>query len=84
MFLPTSTSAMSMERISNAVPASSPFARTVLEIRSGFSNTALWEVADPIVLTIPSPTRARIVSSPAPPTRRLTFARTVIRASASS
>jgi len=41
MFLPTSTSAMSMERISKAVPASSPFASTVLEIRSGFSSTAL-------------------------------------------
>ena len=37
-----------------------------------------------MVLTIPSPTRARIVSSPAPPTSRLMLARTVTRASASS
>ncbi len=84
MFLPTSTSAMSIDRISNAVPASSPFARTVFEMLSGFSSTALWLAAEPIVLTIPSPTRARIVSSPAPPTRRLMLARTVTRARASS
>ena len=84
MFFPTSTSAMSMERISNAVPESSPFASTVLEMLSGFSSTALWDEADPIVDTIPSPTRARIVSSPAPPTRRLMFARTVTRAVAMS
>ena len=37
-----------------------------------------------MVLTIPSPTRARIVSSPAPPTSRLMLARTVTRASARS
>ena len=34
---------------------------------------------EPIVVTMPSPTRARIVSSPAPPTRRSMFARTVTR-----
>jgi hypothetical protein len=33
---------------------------------------------------MPSPTRARIVSSPAPPTSRLMFARTVTRAIAIS
>src|SRR5215210_3397421 len=49
MFLPTSTSAMSIERISKAVPASRPLARTVLEMRSGFSSTALWDDADPSV-----------------------------------
>jgi len=32
-----------------------------------------------MVVTIPSPTLARIVSSPAPPTRRSIFARTVTR-----
>ncbi len=35
MLSPTSMSAMSIERISNAVPASSPFSRTRLEIRVG-------------------------------------------------
>ena len=63
MFLPMSMSAISIDNISNAVPASSPLANTVLEIISGFSNTALWLVAEPIVVTIPSPTRASIVSS---------------------
>ena len=61
-----------------------PSTSTVLEIKSGFSSTFLWDSAEPIVLTIPSPTRARIVSSPAPPTSRLMLARTVIRASARS
>ena len=84
MFFPTSTSAMSIERISKAVPESSPLARTVFEIASGFSRTSLWEFAEPMEETIPSPTRARIVSSPAPPTRRLMFARTVTRAWAMS
>src|SRR6476660_3884089 len=41
MLSPTSTSAMSIERISNAVLLSSPLARTVLEMRSGFSSTSL-------------------------------------------
>ena len=53
-------------------------------MRSGFSSTALCEAAEPIVLTMPSPTRARIVSSPAPPTSRLMLARTVTRATARS
>ena len=70
MLRPTSTSAMSMERISNAVPASSPLLSTVRLIRSGFSSTALCVSAEPTVVTMPSPTRATIVSSPAPPTSR--------------
>ena len=61
MLLPTSTSAMSIERISNAVPESKPFARTALVIKSGFSRTALWLSADPIALTMASPTRAMTV-----------------------
>lgn len=68
MFLPTSTSAISIERISKAVPESSPLSKTVLEIESGFSKTFLCDSADPTVVTIPSPTLARTVSSPAPPT----------------
>ncbi len=80
MFLPTSTSAISIERISNAVPASSPLLSTIREILSGFSNTTLCVSAEPMVVTIPSPTRARIVSSPAPPTSRSILARTVTRA----
>ena len=70
-------SAISMDNISNAVPASKPLARTVLDMVSGFSNTALWVLAEPMVVTIPSPTRARIVSSPAPPTNCAIFALTV-------
>src|SRR5690606_38456448 len=34
MLLPTSTSALSIDRISNAVPASNPFSRTTREILS--------------------------------------------------
>jgi len=79
-----STSAMSMETISNAVPASRPRASTVLEMSSGFSSTRAWVSLLPIVLTMPSPTRAMIVSSPAPPTRRPMFVRTVTRALAST
>ena len=75
---------MSMERISKAVPESSPLASTVLEILSGFSSTALCEAAEPIVETMPSPTRAMIVSSPAPPTSRSMLVRTVTRAIALS
>jgi hypothetical protein len=41
MFFPTSTSAMSIERISKAVPASRPRLSTALEMLSGFSSTAL-------------------------------------------
>ena len=77
IFLPISTSAISIDRISNAVPLSRPFARTVLEIRSGFSSTALWLLEEPTVVTIPSPTRAMMVSSPAPPTSLARFALTV-------
>jgi len=62
------------------VPESSPFWSTVLEIRSGFSSTCLCVSAEPMVVTMPSPTRAMIVSSPAPPTRRSMLARTVTRA----
>ncbi len=60
---------------SKAVPASRPLAKTVREIRSGFSSTALWLSAEPTVVTMPSPTRAMMVSSPAPPTRRSMLAR---------
>ena len=42
-------SAMSMDKISNAVPLSNPLSRTVLEIRSGFSKTLLWSCAEPTV-----------------------------------
>ena len=53
------TSAISIERISYAVPESRPLSKTTLEIESGFSRTALWVAAEPIVVTIPSPTLAR-------------------------
>ena len=66
-----------MDRISNAVPESSPFSNTNREMVSGFSSTSLWELAEPMDVTIPSPTRAKIVSSPAPPTSCRMFARTV-------
>ena len=68
MFLPISMSAISIDKISKAVPASKPLRSTSLEIESGFSRTDLWFSEEPIDETIPSPTRARIVSSPAPPT----------------
>jgi len=80
MFVPTSTSAISIERISNAVPASNPLANTTFEILSGFSRTSLCDLLEPIVETIPSPTLARIVASVAPPTNLSKFALTVIRA----
>ena len=51
---------------------------------SGFSSTSLWVAAEPMVLTMPSPTRAMIVSSPAPPTSRSMLVRTVTRATAMS
>ena len=57
-----------MDNISYAVPASSPLPRTSFEILSGFSSTSLCDLDDPIEDTIPSPTLAKIVSSPAPPT----------------
>ena len=77
MLRPTSMSAMSMDKISKAVPASRPLPSTVLEMRSGFSSTSLWVWEEPTVVTMPSPTRAMMVSSPAPPTRRSMLARTV-------
>ncbi len=77
-------SAISIERISNAVPASRPFSSTTREIESGFSSTILCDAAEPIDETIPSPTRASTVSSPAPPTSCLMLARTVTRALAMS
>ena len=80
MFLPISMSAISIDKISKAVPASKPLRSTSLEIESGFSSTDLWFSEEPIDETIPSPTRARIVSSPAPPTNCLMLARTVTRA----
>ena len=82
MLLPMSTSAMSIDRISHAVPESSPRSSTYLEMLSGFSSTSLWVSDDPIDETVPSPTRAMTVSSPAPPTRRSMLARTVTRATA--
>jgi len=84
IFLPMSMSAISIERISNAVPESSPFSRTTLEMESGFSSTSLCESADPMEDTTPSPTLASTVSSPAPPTSCLIFARTVTLAFAIS
>ncbi len=69
-----------MDKISNAVPASRPLPNTVREMRSGFSNTSVCSSEEPTVVTIPSPTRAIIVASPAPPTRRSILARTVTRA----
>ena len=84
MLRPTSTSAISIDKISNAVPASRPLFNTVCEIESGFSSTSLCDAAEPTVVTIPSPTRAMMVSSPAPPTSLSMFARTVTRAFALS
>ena len=84
MLRPTSTSAMSMERISKAVPASKPLLSTVRLMESGFSSTCLWFSLEPTVVTMPSPTRAMTVSSPAPPTRRSMLVRTVTRALARS
>jgi len=52
---------------------------TFLEMWSGFSSTSLWLADEPMVLTMPSPTRAMIVSSPAPPTSRSMLVRTVTR-----
>ena len=70
-------SAMSMDRISKAVPASRPLVSTTLEIDSGLSSTSAWLSAEPMDETMPSPTRASTVSSPAPPTSWLIFALTV-------
>ncbi len=62
------------------MPESRPLLSTMREILSGFSSTSLCVSAEPMVVTMPSPTRAMIVSSPAPPTNRLRLARTVTRA----
>jgi hypothetical protein len=51
--------------------------RAGMEMVSGFSRTCSWVSAEPMALTIPSPTRAMIVSSVAPPTRRSRLVRTV-------
>ena len=67
MLSPTSMSAMSIETISKAVCESSRRASTALEMRSGFSSTCVCESDEPMALTMPSPTRAMIVSSVAPP-----------------
>ena len=67
MLSPTSMSAMSIDTISKAVCESSRRASTALEMRSGFSSTSVCVSAEPIALTMPSPTRAMIVSSVAPP-----------------
>ena len=44
----------------------------------------MWLADEPIVLTMPSPTRAMMVSSPAPPTSRSMLVRTVTRDTAMS
>jgi hypothetical protein len=84
MFAPTSISATSIETISNAVWASSELLSTACEIWLGFARTSVWCSAEPMALTMPSPTRAMIVSSVAPPTRRSSLVRTVTRARARS
>ena len=84
MFSPTSMSAMSTETISKAVCESSELCSTVCVIMFGLASTSLWSWAEPIALTIPSPTRAMIVSSVAPPTSRSSLVRTVTRALARS
>ena len=73
-------SAMSIETIWNAVWASSPRSSTALEIVSGCSITSKWLSADPIEVMMPSPTRAMIVSSVAPPISCWRLVRTVTRA----
>ena len=73
-----------MDNISNAVPESRPLLSTDLEMLSGFSNTSEYVWAEPIALTIPSPTLAIIVSSVAPPTKPGIFVRTVTLALAFS
>ena len=80
MFSPTSMSAMSIETIWKAVWASRPRWRTALEIVSGCSMTSKWLSAEPIDVMIPSPTRAMIVSSVAPPMSCEMLVRTVTRA----
>ena len=80
MFWPTSMSAMSIETISKAVCASRPRCNTAFEMRSGFSITCRWLSDEPMAVMMPSPTRAMIVSSVAPPISCSMFVRTVTRA----
>ena len=82
--MPTSKSAISIDNISNAVPESNPLLRTDLDMLSGFSSTSEYVCAEPMALTIPSPTLAIIVSSVAPPTKPGIFVRTVTLALAFS
>ena len=63
MFAPTSISATSIDTISNAVCESSALCSTACEIRLGLASTSVWCSAEPMALTMPSPTRAMIVSS---------------------
>ena len=56
-------SAISIETISNAVCESSRRSNTAREMRSGFSSTSECVAEEPIAETMPSPTRAMIVSS---------------------
>ena len=84
MLAPTSISATSMETISNAVWESREFFKTACEIELGLASTSVWCSAPPMALTMPSPTRAMIVSSVAPPTSRSSLVRTVTRARALS
>jgi hypothetical protein len=69
-----------METISKAVwnPVAGP--STVGGIMSGLASTFRWSSAEPMALTMPSPTRAMIVSSVAPPISCCRLARTVTRA----
>ena len=66
------------ETISKAVPASRPQLITCLVIKSGLFNTTECFSHEPMAETMPSPTLARIVSSPAPPIIVLRLALTVI------
>ena len=50
------------------------------KIKSGLSMTSKWEPTEPIDVMMPSPTRAMIVSSVAPPISCVRFVRTVTRA----
>ena len=56
----------------------------VREMRFGFSITSTWSSAEPIDVMMPSPTRAMIVSSVAPPMSCARLVRTVTRALTSS
>ena len=79
MFLPTSMSAMSMDRFQKPYRHPDPLSTNwrwspdFPELARGF-RPIRWKE------TIPSPTRARMVSSPAPPTSWWMLARTVTRA----